>query len=434
LKSLKKLFFLLILVGLIAGGIIYFRDTEGPLISLNPASGPVSAKTPLSLTFSDASTGLKSAQVTILQGGSRIPLIDQSIPPQTKEISLELNLGSLKLKDGQVQIEVVATDLAIYHLGKGNVTRQLLEITYDTRAPIISILSKAHNLSKGGSGLVTYRLDEAVEKTGVQIGELFFPSFLQDSGIYACLFAYPFDMKEADFVPRVYATDLAGNERQSGIYYRANDKKFRHRDINLSKNFIQQKAPEFETMVPEVGDPLDTFLYVNGEIRRQNRAKMAELGKKTSATPLWQNSFSRMQGAAELALFADHRSYFYEGKQVDKAVHLGYDLASVAQAEIPAANAGEVVWADYLGIYGLCIVIDHGLGLQTLYAHMSQLDVRQGDMVVKDQVLGRSGATGMAGGDHLHFGVFVSGIAVQPLEWWDSSWLKNNIDSKLQVN
>jgi murein DD-endopeptidase MepM/ murein hydrolase activator NlpD len=434
LKSLKKLFFLLILIGLIAGAVFYFRDTEGPLISLNPATGPVSAKTPVSLTFSDASTGLKAVQVTILQSGSRLPLVDQTIPAQTKQINLALNFGSLKLKDGPIQIEVLATDRSIYHLGKGNQSRQLFEISYDTRAPIISILSKAHNLSKGGSGLVTYRLDEMVGKTGVQIGDLFFPSFLQESGIYACLFAYPFDMKETDFVPRVYAEDLAGNERQSGFYYRANDKKFRHRDINLSKSFIQQKAPEFESMVPEIGEPLATFLYVNGEIRRQNRAKMAELSLKTATTPQWQGNFIRMQGAATLAQFGDHRSYYYEKNLVDKAVHLGFDLASIAQAEIPAGNAGEVIWADYLGIYGLCIVIDHGLGLQTLYAHMSQLDVQPGEMVVKGQLLGRSGATGMAGGDHLHFGVFVSGIAVQPLEWWDKSWLENNIDSKLQVN
>jgi murein DD-endopeptidase MepM/ murein hydrolase activator NlpD len=432
LKSIKKLFFLLILVGLIAGAVFYFRDTEGPLISLNPATGPVSAKTPLSLTFSDAATGLESVQVTILQGGSRLPLVEQSIPPQTKKISLELNLGALKLKDGPIQIEVVATDLSIYHLGKGNVNRQLFEITYDTRAPIIAILSKAHNLNKGGSGLVTYRLDEPVEKSGVQIGELFFPGFLQKSGSYACLFAYPFDMKETDFIPRVYAIDMAGNERQAGFYYRANDKKFRHRDINLSNNFLQQKAPEFEALVPQSGDPITTFLYVNGEIRRQNRAKLVELSLKTAPAPLWQGNFVRMQGAATLAQFADHRNYYYEGKIVDKAVHLGFDLASTIQAEIPAGNAGEVIWADYLGIYGLCIVIDHGLGLQSLYAHMSQLDVRPGEMVVKDQILGRSGATGMAGGDHLHFGVFVSGIAVQPLEWWDKNWLQNNVDSKLQ--
>ncbi len=434
MKSIKKFFTLLILVGLIACIIFYFRDTEGPLISLSPATGPVSSKTPLSLTFTDEATGLNDVMVTIIQGTTHMPLVNQTIPRQTKEISLALNLGSLKLKDGQIQIEVVATDQSIYHLGKGNSSRQLFEITYDTRPPIISILSKAHNLTKGGSGLVTYRLNEEAEKTGVQVGEHFFPGFLQESGNYACLFAYPYDMPESDFVPRVYASDLADNERQTGIYYRANKKKFRKRKINLSKSFIQQKAPEFEPMVPEVGDPLDTFLYVNGEIRRQNREKMAELAQQTSSVPLWQDRFIRLRGAAELALFADHRDYYYQGKPVDKAVHLGYDLASVAQAEIPAANDGEVVWADYLGIYGLCIVIDHGLGLQTLYAHMSQLDVQPGDMVVKNQVLGRSGATGMAGGDHLHFGVFVSGIAVQPLEWWDKNWLKNNIDGKLQAN
>ena len=434
MKSLKKLFFLLILVGLIACVVFYFRDTEGPLISLSPATGPVSAKTPLSLTFADEGTGLKTVQVTIVQGGSRVPLVDQTIPPQTKEISLELNFGSLKLKDGQIQIEVVATDQSIYHLGKGNSTRQLFEVTYDTRPPIISILSKAHNLTKGGSGLVTYRLNEEVEKSGVQIGDHFFTGFLQESGAYASLIAYPFDMQEDNFVPRIYAIDLAGNERQAGIYYRANDKKFRQRNINLSNNFIQQKAPEFESMVPEIGEPIDTFLYVNGEIRRQNRAKMAELSLKTSATPRWHGSFVQLQGAAVLAQFGDHRSYFYANKQVDKAVHLGYDLASIAQAEIPAGNDGEVIWADYLGIYGLCIVIDHGLGLQTLYAHMSQLDVQPGEMVVKGQILGRTGATGMAGGDHLHFGTFVSGIAVQPLEWWDKNWLKNNIDDKLAGN
>ncbi|MEA3545845.1 MAG: M23 family metallopeptidase, partial [Thermodesulfobacteriota bacterium] len=135
--------------------------------------------------------------------------------------------------------------------------------------------------------------------------------------------------------------------------------------------------------------------------------------------------------AATLALFADYRTYYYNGKQIDKTVHLGHDLASVAQAELIAENGGEVIWAEYLGIYGLCVVIDHGLGLQSLYAHMSQLDVQVGDIVTRGQVIGRSGTTGLAGGDHLHLGIFVSGVAVQPIEWWDKSWLYNNIDSKL---
>jgi len=193
------------------------------------------------------------------------------------------------------------------------------------------------------------------------------------------------------------------------------------------------KTPELEPLAPNAKTPIDIFLYVNREVRKANRAKMAELSKDTSPTPLWKNSFLRQPKAATLAQFADHRTYYYEGKKIDEAYHLGYDLASVAQAEIEAANDGKVVWAEYLGIYGLCVVIDHGLGLQTLYAHMSQLDVHPGDQVSRGQIIGRSGATGMAGGDHLHFGVFVSGIPVQPVEWWDQHWLTDNIDSKLQL-
>lgn len=432
MKSLKKFLFLVILGGLIAAAVFYFRDTESPLLSLTPSSGPISAKAPLLLNLTDEGLGLKNVQVTVIQGGNRLPLANQTFPPQTGSTQLELTLSALKLKDGAIQIEVLAGDQSIYHLGKGNSSQQLFNLTYDTRPPIISTLSKAHNLTKGGSGLVSYRLNEEVEQTGVQIGERFFPAFQQEEGNYVSLFAYPYNMPEGDFVPRIVAADLAGNERQAGIYYRANKKKFRSRRINLSKNFLQQKIPEFEPLVPEIGEPIDTFLYVNREIRQQNRSKMVELAKKTASSPLWQGRFLRMPRASELAHFADQRSYYYRGKKVDSAVHLGYDLASVAQAEVPAANDGEVIWADYLGIYGLCIVIDHGLGLQTLYAHMSQLEVQPGDMVVRGQVLGRSGATGMAGGDHLHYGVFVSGIAVQPLEWWDASWLENNIDSKLR--
>ncbi len=432
MKSLKKFLLMVTLGAMVAAGVFYFRDTQGPVLNLMPSSGPISAKTPLLLGLTDDGLGLKNVQVTVIQNGNRLPLANQTFPPQTGETQVQLNLAALKIKDGPIQVEVLAGDQSIYHLGKGNSSQQLYNLSYDTRPPIISTLSKAHNLTKGGSGLVSYRLNEEVEETGLKIGEQVFPAFLQEDGVYVSLFAYPYNMRENNFVPRIYAVDLAGNERQSGIYYRANNKKFRKRKINLSQNFLQQKTPEFEPLVPEVGEPIDTFLYVNREIRQQNREKMVELAKNTAASPLWQGKFLRMPRSSELALFADYRSYHYKGKQVDEAVHLGYDLASVAQAEVPVANHGEVVWADYLGIYGLCIVIDHGLGLQTLYAHMSQLEVQLGDTVVRGQILGRSGATGMAGGDHLHYGVFVSGIAVQPLEWWDAKWLENNIDSKLR--
>lgn len=432
MKSIKKLLFLLIIAGLVSAGVFYFRDTEQPRITLTPASGPVAKDTKVMLSVSDEGTGLKNLKVTVIQGGDRLPLTERDFPARTGATELELELASLKLKQGAMQIEISATDQAIYHLGKGNSIQQVFDLTYDTRPPVISILSKAHNFNKGGSGLVTFRVNEEVEQVGVQFGNYFFPAYLQDSGFYACMFAYPYDTDEKTFVPRVYARDLAGNERQAGIYYRANNKRFRNRQIRISDAFLAQKVPEFEALVADAREPIAVFLYVNGEVRKQNRAKIAELGHKTSPLPLWEGAFRRQPGTATLAQFADHRTYLYNGKAVDKAVHLGQDLASVAQDEIIAENSGEVVWAEYLGIYGQCVLIDHGLGLQSLYAHMSQLDVQAGEVVTKGQVIGRSGATGMAGGDHLHLGMFVSGVPVQPIEWWDDNWLKNNIDSKLQ--
>lgn len=431
MKSIKKLFLLLIVVALISAGVFYFRDTKAPQLSLTPGSGPISKNTKLLLSLNDEGMGIKNVQVFVIQGSNRLPLLKRDFAPQTSVEDLELDLSGLRLQEGGIQIEVSATDQSIYHFGKGNSAQQLFTLSYDTRAPIISILSKAHNFTKGGSGLVVFALNEEVDTTGIKFGNYFFPAYQQESGNYACLFAYPYDVKESDFVPRVMARDLAGNERQMGIYYRANNKKFRHRKINISDSFLAQKTPEFEALAPDADKPIDIFLYVNQVVRQQNREKISEFGAKTSPTPLWNGPFLRQPKAASLAHFADYRTYYYKGKEIDKQVHLGQDLASVAQAEIIAENSGEVVWADHLGIYGLCVIIDHGLGLQSLYAHMSQLDVTPGDILTRGQVIGRSGATGMAGGDHLHLGIFISGVPVQPIEWWDAHWLRDNIDSKL---
>lgn len=433
MKSFKKLLLLLVVGCLIAAAFTYFRDTSAPLAQLTPGDGPVSHKTPLVLRLTDEGSGLKTLQVEAVQGDKRLTLLSQDFPPQTKEVQIDLKLADKKLKEGELVIEVTSGDQSIYHLGKGNLSTSQFNLTYDSRAPIISVLSRTHNFRHGGAGLVRYRLNEEVEASGLQVGEHFFPGFIQENGDYIVLGAWPWDLPEKEFIPRVLARDLAGNERQAGIYFHTIERKFRKRKINIPDSFLQQKAPEFEVLTPGLTDPLDIFLKVNGDIRAENRQKITELARKTSPVPIWEGAFKQQPGAATLAKFADERDYFYNRKKVDHATHLGYDLASVARAEVIAANAGEVVYADYLGIYGQCVVIDHGLGLQTLYAHMSQLDVTVGDQISRGQPLGRTGATGMAGGDHLHFGVFISGVPVQPLEWWDRSWLKNNISSKLEA-
>jgi murein DD-endopeptidase MepM/ murein hydrolase activator NlpD len=99
---------------------------------------------------------------------------------------------------------------------------------------------------------------------------------------------------------------------------------------------------------------------------------------------------------------------------------------------VTAANSGRVIYADRLGIYGNCVIIDHGYSLQTLYGHMSKIDVKVGDMVQKQQHIGVSGATGMAFGDHIHFSMLIQGIQIDPKEWWDEHWIHDRILSKLK--
>jgi murein DD-endopeptidase MepM/ murein hydrolase activator NlpD len=130
--------------------------------------------------------------------------------------------------------------------------------------------------------------------------------------------------------------------------------------------------------------------------------------------------------------FADHRTYVYDGKEVDQQVHLGFDLAVTSNVPVKVANKGVVAFADYLGIYGNCVIVDHGMGVHSLYAHLSSIDVKPGDRVDHDQVLGRSGMTGLAGGDHLHFTMLVNGRPVTPVDWWSTQWIEDRIMRKLR--
>src|SRR5258705_363697 len=151
-----------------------------------------------------------------------------------------------------------------------------------------------------------------------------------------------------------------------------------------------------------------------------------------AGTPLWSGPFVQPRNTKVFSNFAETRTYLYEGQTVDTQVHVGFDLASTKQSPVPAANSGQVAFAGPLTIYGNTVIVDHGLGLQTLYAHLSTIDVKMGDAVTKGQELGRSGSTGLAVGDHLHFEVLVSGVSVTPVEWWDGKWIRDRVNKPLK--
>ncbi len=426
-----SVFFVLVLVCLLgAGGFYYLRDTTAPQLRLHPDAGPVSAKRDLVLDLQDPGSGLKALQVTVVQGEKSQELLNKDYASGIVSQEEKFSLAGAGLKDGPAELRITATDRSIYSFGRGNRIEKSFPFEYDSKPPAVAVVSRAHNVNQGGAGLVIYTVSEEPEKTGVQIGDRFFPGYRQEGDYFACFFAFPYDMKTADFTPRVIAVDKAGNERTVGFYYHAIPHAFPKDRITVSRQFLEAKMPEFQGTFPDTTDQLQLFLKVNQQLRRQNVASLLDIGKQTASHPLWQGAFLRLPNAATRGNFAQARTYLYDGQVVDHETHLGIDLASLAQSPVPAANSGQVVFADYLGIYGNCVVIDHGLGVQSLYGHLSQIQVKPGQTVKKGETIGHTGATGMAGGDHLHFGVLVAGLQVWPLEWWDQHWITDNVTSK----
>jgi murein DD-endopeptidase MepM/ murein hydrolase activator NlpD len=233
----------------------------------------------------------------------------------------------------------------------------------------------------------------------------------------------------------VKAVDQAQNSAKAEVRHYIRKKVFKKDNIRISDRFLNAKVPEFEnTIAPDSGGSLvDKFLKINRDLRKANYEKISELVQTTVTTRHWEGKFLRMPGAANQAGFADHRTYNYNGKVIDRQVHLGMDLASVTNAPVPAANSGVIAFSGLLGIYGKTVLIDHGFGLFSMYAHLNRSDVSKGQQVSKGDILGHTGSTGLAGGDHLHFSILVHNTFVNPIEWWDAAWIKNNILLKIEA-
>jgi murein DD-endopeptidase MepM/ murein hydrolase activator NlpD len=247
------------------------------------------------------------------------------------------------------------------------------------------------------------------------------------------LFAFGWNMPQGT-VPQVYATNGVGNDVMTPIEFEFPKKeqpKYTAHTLNLDDKFIQKVVNELDPNGS--GDMVHRFVRINNEMRKENNKTLSDLRLKTGNKFLWTQPFARQSNAATEAHFADRRTYVYKGKKIDEQVHLGYDLAVTKNVGVEASNDGRVIYAAPLGIYGNCIVLDHGYGLQTIYGHLSRIDVKEGDMVKRGQVMGLSGMTGMAGGDHIHFSMQLDGVQIDPKEWWDGHWIKDHIAKRVDL-
>lgn len=428
-NATRYLRFLLIIV-VIAALYGYLRDLGAPEIKSSPAGGMIAAKKPLKIAMTDSGCGLKSLRVVASQNGKETVLVEKRFSgEQSSEISLSLE--GTGLNDGAVDLSIEARDQAFFPFGNGNRAEVKFSLTIDRVAPKIELLSAVTPVWQGGAATIVYKVSEETAKSGVQAEGLFFPGYRQSGGSYLCVVPFPVAASPATYAPKLVAVDLAGNETSVSPGLRFLARKFPQAKINVSDEFIASKTEEFQGLVPG-GSGIELFLQVNRDIRAQNRKTLIDLAAKSAATPLWSAPMLRMPRAKTTGDYAEARDYYYNGRKIDQQTHLGTDLASVAQAPILAANPGKVVFSGYFGLYGGCVILDHGLGVLTLYGHMSSVSAQVGQSVIRGEEIGRSGKTGMSGGDHLHFEVIVGGVPVRPEEWMEEKWMAMYILGPMQ--
>jgi len=306
----------------------------------------------------------------------------------------------------------------------------------DITPPTVELIADDRYVNFGGVGALVYKASTDTVKTGVKLGDRFFPGFpglIQGKADhYFALFTHAYDVP-AEARPSIVATDKAGNTREMRVAYELKNVKYKKSTIVLSDAFLQNKvAPLLTEVAAKQGAPKEVFVAVNKKMRKENDDRIASITTKATPSILWKGAFGQLSNSKVEANFADQRTYTYNGEAIDTAYHLGYDLSVTKNYPIEAANSGKVVFVGPLGIYGNTVILDHGLGLFTLYGHLNSFDVKEGDSVEKRQAIGKTGETGLAAGDHLHYGVYLDGVAILPVEWWDPKWIEDNVQPKLE--
>jgi murein DD-endopeptidase MepM/ murein hydrolase activator NlpD len=438
-KLMRYLGLAAILIALLV--ILWFWDASPPTVSWM-APEFIGEASQLRLRVQDEGKGLRSISVEVRQHGNVETVFSREYPPawlpwQQRPVGEEIIIdaksmrGKASLEEGQFQVEVSVGDQANLWIFSRKAV-DVRTLTLDLTPPRIEVLSNPHYLRQGGSEVLIYRVSETSEASGVRVGDRVFSGFplgSQSKDIQVCLFALAYD-ESPDAPILAWAQDRAGNRSETGFGVKTFPREFRERRIEVSDSLIEQIAPEILSHDRDIqgGEtPLETFLAINSELRTITQKRIDAITSTSRSSRLWNEPFQQLSNSEVQSSFADRRSYYYRGERVDQQTHLGFDLASLAHSPVEAANSGEVVFADYLGIYGNCVILDHGLGLFSLYGHLSTIDVKEGQTVSKGQTLGRTGKTGLAAGDHLHFSMLLQGVQVTPLEGWDPEWVSEHV-------
>jgi hypothetical protein len=389
---------------------------------------------PIAVTVEAARGNVVRAELRLVQGDTRAIIARYEGPPAPSvELKSTVEAAKAGLREGAATLEVWGGDDFWRPLFRyEDRAAASLPLTFDLTPPTVDVAATTPYVAPGGAGLVVFKASGAA-RVETRVGTLAFPAFGPGAqGIHVGFFALPFDLAPSTPLS-VVAVDEAGNVASRPLAAEVLPRRFRQDTIEITDALLRSKVPELLPQHPPGAPLIDGFLVINRDQRRHAEQEKRKIAGRTADKLLWEGAFVQPRNTKVFSNFAETRTYVYQGRQVDTQVHFGYDLASTKQAPVPSANKGVVAFAGPLTIYGNTVIVDHGLGLMTLYGHLSSIAVKAADAVAKGQELGRSGSTGLAVGDHLHYEVLVHGVSVTPLEWWDPKWIRDRIDGPLRA-
>ena len=443
-QSSGSLWIVILIALLGAGAFIYTSESfERNAPSIQSATSIYwNRKDPLKINISDISA-LKSYEIRIRDDENEIIVANEMILEKVYEKVVEIKYPKkavsgvlLDPRATKLQISFTATDKSNWNFFQGNTVTKIINVHVDYRRPDINILSNSYSITKGGSALVVFQVkDTALKSFVVEAGGRTFKAKpYKKEGYYATLIAWPFNVE--NFVANIRAEDMAGNKRITNIPLYLLSKNYKISWIQAKDNFIDGKISDLIDTEPKystIEDRLQKLKTINETMRLDNEVLIHKLATNVSDEMFdsWKiKKFYPLKNGAKVASFGDERHYYYEHKdnEVSESYHVGLDMASTRMAKVVSSNAGTVVYDEYNGIYGNMPMIDHGLGLYTLYGHCSNILVQKGDKVSPGFSIAQTGKSGLALGDHLHFGILVQGVEVRPEEWMDKKWIGDNVN------
>jgi len=436
-NSLKNILSLIIVLLIVAAGVFIYLSPQfeknSPKIAFEN-NGYWNLKDKLNVSLFDQS-GIKSYKVYYKKASSETVLLGKSI--STKQTSVMFSIQGFKLEPNteKVKLAIEVIDNSNWNFFQGNKTYQEFDLNIDRKKPVANVISNSYNIKRGGSAAVVVEVsDKNLSKKYISFNNKYRFDLIpfQKENFYAAIIAWPIEIEEFERVNLV-AIDKANNKRATKVPLYIKDLKIKNDNINISKKFINKVSipvlKKSDYTIPSKN--AEIFVKQNKKLRQENIDTIRSVSLKNMSRDMIKkykvNSFKRLEGSKTFAGFAERREYFYEKEKIDEAWHLGMDWASIKHAPIKVSNAGKVIFDNFLGIYGNTLIIDHKLGLQSLYAHTSKFHVKVDDEVKKKQVIANTGSTGAVFGDHLHFGILVQGLEVNPLEWMDKTWIKTRI-------